>query len=378
MKIPGGYDMKKAYGLFAVLFITVILVFCGCTDSGSGKAAPTPETTKNGNSTMLIATPVVTEKPADPTATGSVVKYTDLITGNENLFFSASSTEATGTADELKPDYCFDGDLETRWSSRFYDTEEGWICVEFGYPVVINGIYLNENTTWGYVTEWDAQYYSESQQKWVAVYEGVETYPDEYYEFEKNTEETYKFRLMFYGCTGLAVTFNEIEVMGLFAEVEDGTPVRTPKPPEGQTIPDGLRNVAMNQTYAASSTENEGSDTALVPAFCFDDNNETRWSTVFGDLYDSWISVDFQSAVTISGFVVNEVKNWGAVTSYSAQIWENNDWKTVYEGETFSEVLDTYVPLENEVTTTKFRLLFHDGQTLSETVSISEIRIYGK
>ena len=40
--------------------------------------------------------------------------------------------------------------------------------------------------------------------------------------------------------------------------------------------------------------------------------------------------------------------------------------------------MDIYIPLENDVTTTQFRLLFHDGQTLSETVSISEIKVYGK
>lgn len=72
------------------------------------------------------------------------------------------------------------------------------------------------------------------------------------------------------------------------------------------------------------------------------------------------------------------LKNWGYVSSYSAQIWENDEWKTVYEGEEFSKDMDIYVPLESDVTTTKFRLLFHDGETLSETVSISEIKIYGK
>ena len=225
---------------------------------------------------------------------------------------------------------------------------------------------------------WDAQYYSESQQDWVTVYEGAEMYPDEYYEFDSNTEETYRFRLVFRGCTGLAVTLNEIEVFGQFVEVETGTPVRTPAPLEGQIVPDGLTNVALNQTYAASSIEAEGTEDALGPELCFDENNETRWSTIFGDLYEAWISIEFQNPVTISGFVVNEVKNWGYVTSYSAQVWENNEWKTVYEGEEFSKDMDIYIPLENDVTTTQFRLLFHDGQTLSETVSISEIKVYGK
>ena len=161
-------------------------------------------------------------------------------------------------------------------------------------------------------------------------------------------------------------------------EVPTDTPVRTPAPLEGQVVPEGLTNVALNQTYTASSIEAEGTEAALGPELCFDENNETRWSTIFGDLYEAWIQIDFQAPVTISGFVVNEVKNWGYVSSYSAQIWENDEWKTVYEGEEFSKDMDIYVPLESDVTTTKFRLLFHDGETLSETVSISEIKIYGK
>ena len=291
--------MKK-FGLIAALLASMLLVFWGCSDKENGESTATPDANgKTAGSTMLVSTPKPTATAA-PEETGSGADYVDLITDNENLFFSASSTEAAGTENALLPDYCFDGDLDTRWSSLFYDTEEGWICVEFGYPVIINGVYLNENTNWGNVTMWDAQYYSESQQDWVTVYEGAEMYPDEYYEFDSNTEETYRFRLVFRGCTGLAVTLNEIEVFGQFVEVETGTPVRTPAPPEGQTVPDGLTNVALNQTYAASSTEAEGTEEARGPELCFDETNETRWSTVFGDLYEEWISIEFQAPETIS------------------------------------------------------------------------------
>ena len=370
--------MKK-FALIAALLTSMLLVFWGCSDKEEDGTATPDAGGKTAGATMLVSTPKPTAAATEaPQETGTEVQYVDLITDNENLFFSASSTEAAGTEDALLPDYCFDGDPDTRWSSLFYDTEEGWICVEFGYPVIINGVYLNENTNWGYVTMWDAQYYSESQQDWVTVYEGAEMYPDEYYEFDSNTEETYRFRLVFRGCTGLAVTLNEIEVFGQFVEVPTDTPVRTPAPLEGQVVPEGLTNVALNQTYTASSIEAEGTEAALGPELCFDENNETRWSTIFGDLYEAWIQIDFQAPVTISGFVVNEVKNWGYVSSYSAQIWENDEWKTVYEGEEFSKDMDIYVPLESDVTTTKFRLQFHDGETLSETVSISEIKIYGK
>ena len=49
------------------------------------------------------------------------------------------------------------------------------------------------------------------------------------------------------------------------------------------------------------------------------------------------------------------------------------EWKTVYTGADTSAV---YVELSEPVTTTAFRLLFNDGDTLSETVTIWEIELY--
>ena len=87
--------------------------------------------------------------------------------------------------------------------------------------------------------------------------------------------------------------------------------------------------------YTASSSENQGHPEELGPYYCFDGKADTRWSTVFHDLYESWIAVDFGRTVTVSGYIVNEVTNWGHVTSYSVQVMEDGAWKTVYDGTTF-------------------------------------------
>ena len=105
--------------------------------------------------------------------------------------------------------------------------------------------------------------------------------------------------------------------------------------------------------YTASSSENQGHPEELGPYYCFDGKADTRWSTVFHDLYESWIAVDFGRTVTVSGYIV-------------------------YDGTTFPAEPDQYIALPSSYTTSGFRLLFHDGETMSETVTISEIFVFGR
>lgn len=365
------------------LFIIMLVCFSavtGCNNSGS---SDTPAGTESPKNTMMLSTPAHTEQSSataqqSPEATEKPsVDYVDLITDNSYLYFSASTSENEGLESELGPGYCFDGDLTTRWSSRQFDVEDAWICVSFGYPVIVHGIEISENQTWGTVTGYDVEYYSESDQEWVPIYGGIGIYEDDYIEFDQDTEETYSLRLIFYGCTAQAVTLNEISVTGLFVEVPEGTEPRVPSEDTTSNVPSDVSSIGQGQKYSASSTEKEGTDAALPPSLCFDGDNTTRWSSAPGDLEEAWISVEFDSTVTIKGFSVNEVKDWGYVDFYSAQIWENGDWITVYEGEKFSETKDDYIALEEPVETVKFRLLFHSGQTVAQTVTISEINIYG-
>ena len=87
------------------------------------------------------------------------------------MCFSPSTVEASGTPQALGPAFCFDGDPNTRWSSDQRDVDGCRICVDFAYPVKINGLFVNECKTWGKVSAWEAQYFSETRQEWVTVYE---------------------------------------------------------------------------------------------------------------------------------------------------------------------------------------------------------------
>ena len=122
------------------------------------------------------------------------------------------------------------------------------------------------------------------------------------------------------------------------------------------------------------AVESSGTPQALGPAFCFDGDPNTRWSSDQRDVD----CVDFGRTVTVSGYIVNEVTNWGHVTSYSVQVMEDGAWETVYDGTTFPTEPDQYIALPSSYTTSGFRLLFHDGETMSETVTISEIHVFGQ
>ena len=365
---------RKKLIILTALIAAAALLLTGCGDKNAA-----PDETN---------TPAATEKPAatdsgiilttlEPVATPAKspddnVKYVDLIKNNEHLYFGASSSEAEGTPQELGPALSFDGDPETRWSSIFYDVEGCYICVEFGYPVVVNGAYIDENQTWGTMLGWEAQYYSEEKQDWVTVYEGFTSTKDEYYKFDRNTEETYAFRLYFLEGTGITITINEIGLMGLFAEVPEGTEPRPAKltlPPE-VVIPDNVSKLSGNWTYAASTIESEG----LKADYAFDGDDTTRWGSDFGGLYGAWISAEFGEELTISGFSVYEATSWGHVTSYDAQVFSGGEWKTVLSGETFRR--GEYVAFPEPAAGTAFRILVNDGDTISETVTIFEIELY--
>lgn len=370
--------MKKFICLIIAVIALFTMVLTGCgesTDDPANTPKATSQPTPTKDSSIIIATQAPTQGPtAEPTPE---VQYDDILALSEHKYFFASSMEARGTPSELGPQYTFDDDMSTRWSSVWEDVEGAWICVQFGYPVIIHGIEMYENQTWGQMLDWEAQYYSEEQGKWVTVYQETGSYEGEYYEFAQDTEPTYAFRLYFLGGTGITITINEVYMDGFMVDVPEGTAPRDPMdmtdPVTG--IPENAQKLSGDWLYSASTSEMSDGVVVLPPEYAFDGDSTTRWSSAFHDLpAGCWIAVDFQAETTISGFVFNEVKDWGHVTEYAVQIMENGEWKTIYEGEEFSST--EYVGFSQAVTTTQLRFLFTDGETVSETVSIWEIDLY--
>lgn len=367
--------MKKNLPILMLCLFIILAALAGC--SKGNKNNNTPE----AKETMIITTAVPSDaQPSpeptavpDPTPIRETDKYVNLTDGNEYVFYSASTTEAEHTADEKKAEYCFDNNPETRWSSEQFDVEESWICVSFGYPVKIGALDVQENKTWGNVGAWDVQYFDEEKDKWITIYEGDGFLDEEHYITDEESPETYNVRLLFYDCTARAVTLNEIDIYGLFAEVPEGTEPRSYETPVEKI---DREKITVSASYSASTTENEGLESALPASFTFDGNEETRWSSAFNDLDDGecWIQADFTESVTIGAVVVKEVVSWGHATAYEFQVMNGDKWETVFSGEEFS--WGELIELDKPVSGTAFRFLFTEGTSSVGTITIAEIELY--
>ena len=370
---------KTALCLSVAFVILLCAALAGCSGNGrvDGTSAPgTSATEAGGENTPIIATLKPAETPSAQSTDKPGKNYVDLLAHPSELDFSASSVEAEGTSAELSASLSFDGDEATRWSSVFYDVQGCWICVQFPFPVSVHSVDIYENKTWGYMLDWEAQYLDPADNTWKTAHSDI-TSDQEYYEFAEDTPDTYAFRLLFLDGTGITITINEIELTGQFAEVPEGTEPRAPQNFRDELItdaPDELYLSPAGWTFSASSREAEGTESELGPELCFDGKDNTRWSTVFGDLYGAWIAADFGGELEIGGFAVNECPTWGHVTDYAAQVLKDGEWSTIYTG---AETTLSYIALSEPVKTTAFRLLFNDGVTLSETVTIWEISLYG-
>jgi len=137
----------------------------------------------------------------------------------------------------------------------------------------------------------------------------------------------------------------------------------------------GLENLALGKTYSASSAEAKGTPGELSAALAFDGKADTRWSSVFKDVKDCFIQVDFGKTVTCNSVAIVECKQWSQVTGFKIEVMKGDTWSTVYTGKSIIEgkiFFDT-------VQTDKLRLLFDSAEGNSEaflTVTLFEVGVY--
>ena len=189
------------------------------TSAETAPAGTQPETearTEPSREPVIVATAPAWETepeiPVTPTVDPSTL--VDLVKNNKQAKITASTTEGGNPNGALGPKSAFDGSLSTRWSSDQHDVDGCWLEVDFGHAARIGGFYVNEVKIWGKVSAWDAQYYSESAQDWVTIYEDFSFTDGTFYGLEELTEPTTRFRLRFYESSSLAVSLYEVNVMG--------------------------------------------------------------------------------------------------------------------------------------------------------------------
>lgn len=137
-----------------------------------------------------------------------------------------------------------------------------------------------------------------------------------------------------------------------------------------------LTNLALNCTYSASSSEAAGTPSELGPYYAFDGDPATRWSSVFKDVKDCFIEVNFGKQVTLNSVSILECKTWAHVTGFRIDVNENGSWKTVYTGK---NIVDNKMMYFDTVTTDKLRLVFDSAEGNLEdflTVTLFEVGVY--
>lgn len=363
---------RKIIGLILLIVVFGLALF-GCGEGGNPPDGSTPNTgqspapTKNSDIIATKAPAIATATPEPTPDPDEGLTFVDVVANNENVFF-----ETLTHIDGYGAEKAFDNDPDTYWGTTIkIPFEPDALLVQFGYPVILDGLSILENVDWGTIIEWEVQYYDEETQEWITVLEEITIEEDEYYEFEQNTKATYAIKILVHTVTGATANFKEITLEGLFVEVPEGTEVRQPALSlfDKNKIPENSTKLTGDWTYSA--TTNYSDDYAAQHAF--DGDMTTRWSSEVGpNLSGQDITVTFGEATSVSGLIIQEEKTWGYVTSYVIEAEVNGQWIVCHEGEDI--VNGSYISLNETVNATALRMVI-DASTGS-SATFWEIEIY--
>jgi beta-galactosidase len=320
-------------------------------------------------------------------ASGSVTSANALLTvtnpapGVANLALGKSTTSSGNENDGLGPLNAVDGDLTTRWSSAFSDSQ--WLEVDLGAPTIINKVVLFWQAAYGKAYQIQV---SNDEQSWTTVYTqtagqgGVETltFPTVINRFirflgtSRATQYGYSlFEFQVFGAdvpsittqpasqtlnSGATAVFtvaatgdgpfayqwlrNGVAIPGATAtsyttpalmSADNGsiftvnvanangtTSSQKATVTVNSGAPAGV-NLALNQPTKESGSQDDGT---LGSANAVDGNLTTRWSSAFVD--PSWIEVDLGSTKTIAQVILR----WENAYGMAYQIQVSNDEQT--------------------------------------------------
>lgn len=219
---------------------------------------------------------------------------------------SASSTEASA----YPAANAFDGDLSTRWSSRFSDPQ--WLAVDLGQRYRVERVVLFWETA--HAAEYEL-HISDDGVNWYPLQRPQPSYlqdprRDGGVDNHVNLNGTGRYVRMFgrQRATPWGYSLWEMQVFG--------TPVSGPAPPPGSV------NLARNAYASASSVENE----RLLPGQAIDGHLGTRWSSAFQD--PQYLALDLGATVNISRVVLRWETAFGR--DYQIQVSSGDGlWSTV-------------------------------------------------
>jgi hypothetical protein len=212
-----------------------------------------------------------------------------------NLALNKAVTSSSVQATTWPATAAVDGNVSSRWSSGWSDTE--WIKVDLGSAKTINHVGLNWEAAYGKAYQIQT---STDGSTWTTVYNtttGV------------GGAEDIRFN---------AVSARYVKMNGVKRATAWGYSLF-----EFTVYNDPPQNLALKKLVTASSIQ----DASLPAAAAVDGNVASRWSSAWTD--NEWISVDLGAATTVSHILLN----WEAAYAKSYQIQTSTDgssWATPY------------------------------------------------
>ncbi len=95
--------------------------------------------------------------------------------------------------------------------------------------------------------------------------------------------------------------------------------------------------------------------------FCYDDNEDTIWTPTEEDMSDgeTSITLDWKETYSVDHFEI--CGEAGNMTSYDVQLYNGNQFETVYTGTGITDGKAVYIQGKEEYKGSKIRFVFHDG-----------------
>lgn len=241
---------------------------------------------------------------------------------------SGQAIASTIEGQDFLPQYAFDGNLQTRWSSAFFDPQ--WIQVDLGSVTVIDHITLHWETA--HARDYDIQVSSDGS-SWNTAYTnpnsdgGVD---------EISLSTSGRFVRMYSRSrgTGWGNSLWEFQIFSpdgcaSNAECNDGNPCTTDTCSSGACV--SADNGSCNPTERLLSTSASASASSLevsqLPASAaVDGNPSTRWASGYWD--PQWLTVDLGAVYSVSRVRLLWEAAFGR--DYQLQTSQNgSSWSTV-------------------------------------------------
>lgn len=128
-------------------------------------------------------------------------------------------------------------------------------------------------------------------------------------------------------------------------------------------------NLAKNANISASNTRGKNYNTAKL----LDGNKQSYWATI-DNVHQASLEMDLKSSKTFGIISLQEYIPLGQrIEAYSIDIFENNDWKTIYKGTSIGA--KRLIKLDSPLTTSKIRLNITQSPVC---ITLSEFGIYKK